>query len=139
MKFGAKICVQLGVTEMNNVWIILTMIFFHIVDDYRLQGILASMKQKKWWKQQEQYNDKYKYDYIVALLMHSFSWTFMIMLPIAFYYGFRLSVPFIVIFVLNVAIHCIVDDLKANKLKINLVLDQTIHIIQIIITAIVLL
>lgn len=124
---------------MNNVWIILTMIFFHIVDDYRLQGILASMKQKKWWKQQEQYNDKYKYDYIVALLMHSFSWTFMIMLPIAFYYGFRLSVPFIVIFVLNVAIHCIVDDLKANKLKINLVLDQTIHIIQIIITAIVLL
>lgn len=60
------------------------MLFCHIVDDYYLQGILASMKQKKWW--QENAPDKlYEYDYLIALLMHGFSWAFMIMLPIAYW------------------------------------------------------
>lgn len=43
--------------------IFLTMIFLHIVDDYYLQGILAQMKQKKFWKEQAP-DVKYKYDYI---------------------------------------------------------------------------
>lgn len=34
---------------MNNCFLLLLMIFLHIVDDYYLQGILASMKQKEWW------------------------------------------------------------------------------------------
>ena len=29
---------------------LLTMIFLHIVDDYYLQGVLAKMKQRKWWE-----------------------------------------------------------------------------------------
>lgn len=124
---------------MNNIFIVLMMIFCHIVDDYFLQGILASLKQKEWWKKQEQYKDLYKYDYIVALLMHSFSWTFMIMLPIAFINRFEIGVIFLIVFVLNVITHAIVDDLKANKFKINLIIDQTIHLIQIVITAVVLL
>ena len=61
--------------------ILLTMIFLHIVDDYYLQGILAQMKQKKFWKEQAP-DEKYKYDYIWALIMHGFSWAFMIMLPL---------------------------------------------------------
>lgn len=124
---------------MTKVFIVLTMIFLHIVDDYYLQGILASMKQKLWWRKQEQYTDKYKYDYIVALVMHSFSWAFMIMLPIAFISGFQVGTEFVVTFATNAILHGIVDDLKANKFKINLVQDQAIHVAQIIITALVLL
>jgi hypothetical protein len=79
---------------MNNFFVILLMIFCHIVDDYYLQGILASMKQKKWW--QENAPDKpYKYDYIWALIMHSFSWAFMIMLPIAFKTNFEIGIGFV--------------------------------------------
>lgn len=123
----------------NKIFIVILMIFCHIVDDYCLQGILASMKQKLWWTKQEQYADKYKHDYIVALLMHSFSWAFMIMLPIAIACSFQISALFIVIFFVNMIVHCVVDDLKANKLKINLIQDQTIHMLQIVLTAIVLL
>ena len=95
---------------MNKMFVALVMIFCHVIDDYCLQGILASMKQKSWWTQQEQYNDKYKYDHIVALLMHSFSWTFMIMLPISIVYGFEINMCFLVAFAINTAIHAFVDD-----------------------------
>lgn len=116
---------------------ILSMLFMHIVDDYYLQGILSSMKQKKWWISQKEYKPLYKYDYIVALFMHSFSWAFMIMLPIAIMLNFNISEGFFMALFVNMLIHCIVDDLKANKKKINLVVDQSIHIIQILITSII--
>lgn len=115
--------------------IFLTMIFFHIVDDYYLQGILAQMKQKKFWKEQAP-DELYKYDYIWALIMHAFSWTFMIMLPLIFVSP--ISPAFYVIFVVNLAIHAYVDNLKANKHKINLWQDQLIHLAQIILTFIIL-
>jgi hypothetical protein len=35
---------------------------------------------------------------------------------------------------LNAVIHAIIDDLKANKLKINLDVDQCLHGLQILIT-----
>ena len=106
----------------------------HIVDDYYLQGILTSMKQKAWWKKQESYKDRYKYDYIVALIMHSFSWAFMVMMPIAFVMSFSITIGFAVVFLVNTAVHCIVDNLKANQMKINLVQDQSIHVGQIVAT-----
>lgn len=71
--------------------------------------------------------------------MHSFSWAFMIMLPIIVISGFKIGMPFIIAFIVNTVIHGVVDDLKANKMKINLVQDQVIHVAQIIITAIILL
>lgn len=118
---------------MNNILLLFTMIFAHIIDDYCLQGILASMKQKSWWKNQEQYNDKYKHDYIIALAMHSFSWAFMIMCPILFTMPQQVRASFIIAFIVNVIIHAVVDDLKANKFKINLVQDQLIHLAQIVV------
>lgn len=124
---------------MNKVFIVLMMIFCHIIDDYKLQGILASMKQKKWWKEQKEYKNLYKYDYIWALITHSFSWSFMIMLPIAFIKSFEIGTAFLIMFVLNMIIHAVIDDLKANKFKINLIHDQLIHLIQIVVTAIILL
>ena len=117
----------------KNIFILLTMIFLHIIDDYKLQGILASMKQRKWWTEQKEYKNMYKYDYIVALITHSFSWTFMIMLPIAFLLHFNIG-WWVVAYVLNMIIHAFVDNLKANKFKINLVIDQSIHLTQIVVT-----
>ena len=114
-----------------KLFILFVMFFAHIVDDYYLQGILASLKQKTWWENQKSYKPMYKYDYIVALIMHAFSWSFMISLPIL-YLGFTKWIA--VAIILNTIIHGIVDDLKANKGKINLIVDQSIHIIQIVIT-----
>ena len=125
---------------MNYSFIVLLMIFCHIVDDYYLQaGLLSSMKQKLWWTKQEKYTEKYKHDYLVALIVHSFSWAFMIMLPIAFVYNFQVGVAFVITLIVNSIVHGIVDNLKANKFKINLVQDQSIHLVQIIITALILL
>lgn len=117
----------------NNIFILLSMIFLHIVDDYKLQGILANMKQKKWWREQKEYNSLYKNDYIIALVEHSFSWSFMIMLPIAVILHFNVG-WWLIAYIVNMVIHAFVDNLKANKLKINLVIDQLVHIVQIIIT-----
>lgn len=113
---------------------LLFMIFFHIVDDYYLQGVLAKMKQKSFWE-----NADYicKNDYITALQMHAFSWTFMVMLPIAFNLAFKINSFYLGAFVINFAIHAITDHLKANKKKISLCIDQTIHLLQILITFII--
>ena len=120
---------------MSNIFVVLLMLFCHIADDYYLQGWLASAKQKVWW-QENAPERMYKYDYIWALLMHSFSWSFMIMLPIAFAKGFDIGASFVVAVILNLSIHAFVDDLKANKRKINLWIDQIIHLFRISATAI---
>ena len=118
---------------MNTILIIMVMIFLHIVADYNLQGWLASAKQKSYWKEHAP-NELYKNDYIMALFMHSFQWTFMIMLPILFLLNFEIGADFILWFVFNVSLHMYVDHLKANMKIINLVEDQLIHILQIVIT-----
>ena len=118
---------------MGKTFVLLWMVFNHVFDDYHLQGILANMKQKSWW-QENAPQDMYKYDYIVALLMHSISWAFLIMLPIVVWNGFATNIGFEWAFIFNVAIHALVDDLKANKHRINLITDQSLHIMQIMIT-----
>ena len=121
---------------MNKIFIVLLMIFLHIVDDYYLQGWLANAKQRSWWEDNAP-DEMYKHDYIWALLMHSFSWSFMIMLPIAYMENFDVTVWFAVSLVCNALIHSIVDNAKANKKAINLITDQCIHILQIVVTALV--
>lgn len=121
---------------MKFVLVLLPMIFMHIVDDYYLQGWLASAKQKSWWEKNAP--DKlYKNDYIMALFMHSFSWTYLIMIPIIIYSlasGIGLKEWLINPYLANIGIHAIVDDAKANKKQINLIQDQITHLIQIIVT-----
>ena len=113
------------------------MLFCHIVDDYYLQGWLASAKQKSWWEKNNP-NPLYKNDYIAALFEHAFSWTFMIHLPLIIIMvitGKYIALPlFSILFAVNWAIHVITDDAKANKLKINLIQDQLVHICQIFVT-----
>ena len=119
---------------MNNVFIILCMIFCHIIADYNLQGWLASAKQKSYWEKNAP-DQMYKHDYICALVMHSFSWTFMIMLPLMYAVGFKVNSFLLFLFISNVLLHAITDDFKANKKVLNLWQDQSIHMCQIVITA----
>lgn len=114
---------------------VLSMVFCHIVDDYGLQGVLAQLKQKNWWRESKQYKPLYRHDYICALIMHSFSWSFMIMLPIALKMRFNVGINFAVAVIINTAIHAIVDDSKANKKRISLWVDQLTHMLQIAVTA----
>lgn len=120
--------------------ILLTMLFLHIVDDYYLQGILAQMKQKSWWKENAP-DELYKNDYKVALLEHAFSWTFMIMLPITVTMIIQdnyINTIYIICFIMNWMLHTVIDHLKANRKTINLVVDQSCHVLQIVVTWIVL-
>lgn len=118
---------------MNKGYILLLMIFCHIFDDYYLQGILASMKQRTWWEKNAP-EKMYKHDYLPALFAHAFSWTFMIMLPIAWYYNFQLNILFYVVFVSNIICHAFVDHQKANIKTINLIIDQISHLFMILLT-----
>ena len=114
---------------------VLSMIFCHVIDDYGLQGILAQLKQKSYWRKDRQYKPLYRYDYICALIMHSFSWSFMIMLPIALKMSFNIGIDFLICIIINTVIHAITDNFKANKFRINLWTDQLIHMLQIAVTA----
>lgn len=109
----------------------LTMVFLHIIADFLVQNdVLIKLKQKKTW---EEYNEsgRYTYDYIPALLAHSFSWAFITFLPLLYYKNIIL---YCITIIVNTVIHAYIDDLKCNKFKINLIEDQLFHLIQISMT-----
>ena len=118
---------------MNSYFLLVAMIFMHIVDDFYLQRILASMKQRKWWVDNVPSGEfaMYQYDYIWALIMHGFSWAFMVMLPIAINMSFQVDLRFVGCMFAHALFHAVVDDMKANKKIINLWIDQFLHMIQI--------
>lgn len=115
--------------------LLIFMIFAHITDDYYLQGWLASAKTKK-WREKNAPDKLYSKDYIMALFCHSLSWSIMVFLPILIYSLYnQIDLDwFYLVLPINLIIHAIIDDLKANKFKINLIIDQSIHFIQIFIT-----
>lgn len=121
--------------------ILFLMFLLHIIDDFVLQPIcLNKLKQKDWWEREVGTKEHgmplmYKNDYKMALFIHALSWSIVINLPwFLFISGFIIGLSIL----LNCIIHYIVDDLKANKKKINLVEDQLIHFIQISLTWIIL-
>lgn len=118
--------------------VVFLMILLHIIDDFVFQPIcLSKLKQKQYWidacKNQNLDYEKYQNDYITALLIHGLSWSIMIHLPLFYFFDLN-DVSLILSILINTIIHAWIDDMKANKLKINLDIDQTIHIFQIIIT-----
>lgn len=122
-----------------KLFILFAMLFCHIVDDFYLQSVLAKMKQKQWWKENAP-KELYKNDYKVALIVHAMSWSFMILLPLVIYtmyiHGHTTFwyVGYPLYFIWNVVMHAWIDNQKANKHEINLIIDQICHIVQIIIT-----
>jgi hypothetical protein len=116
---------------MSNIFVICLMLFMHVLDDYVLQApCLCNLKQRDFWKKNAP-EEQYKKDYIVALIMHSLSWSFMIMLPIALALDFNVGWGFAFFFIFNTAFHALIDHLKANLKLINLWVDQSCHMIQI--------
>lgn len=109
---------------------LVVMILAHLVADYTLQGWLADGKQKSWWRKAcgGEVPDKYRNDYKAALLCHSIYWSILVCAPLCSWDWFFAAVA------ANSAVHYFVDDLKANKLKINLVQDQLCHLGQILLT-----
>lgn len=119
---------------MSIYFVLASMVFMHIIDDYVLQApCLCSLKQRSFWEKNAP-ERLYRFDYFAALFMHGFSWAFMTMLPIAFVLNFDIGFAFFATLCFNTLIHACVDDLKANQCRINLCVDQFIHITQIITT-----
>lgn len=119
-----------------SLFAILSMVFLHIIDDFFIQscGFLAMGKQRGWWEKNAP-DPLYKHDYIMALIMHSLSWSFSIMIPVAYSLHFDVGALFLIVFLINALVHGIVDHLKANCHALNLIQDQMIHLIQIMLTA----
>lgn len=123
---------------VKAILLLIIMIYCHLIDDYVLQGILAKLKQRNYWvgATGPKY-EKYKYDYIVALICHALEWSITISIPILvlFYCNPKiiLGIIIIVAIIVNTIIHSIVDHLKANEFMINLVIDQSIHLLQIVV------
>ena len=118
----------------NKFFILILMLFLHVLEDFHLQGILASMKQIRWWEKQvgSEYLGKYAYDWVPSLLAHAFEWTFMIMIPIFLTREFTYLTALMIMS--NTIFHFVVDNSKCNLLKINLVTDQILHLVQILFT-----
>jgi hypothetical protein len=108
--------------------VLVAMMFCHIIDDYKMQGILASMKQKKWWEKNAP--DK--------LYRKAFSWTCSIHIPVLIYclatQTHKDAIIYAVVFLFNWFLHAVIDNAKANQFKINLIQDQLLHIVQIFLT-----
>ncbi len=127
-----------------KILILFIVLYLHIYDDYYAQGILANMKQREWWEKQytgsiankDKQRELYGKDYLMALAEHAFSWVFITHLPylIMIVINPALVPLYIVSIIVNTVIHAIVDDMKANKKKINLITDQSIHFGQILVT-----
>lgn len=120
----------------------------HLIADYTMQGVLASLKQRKWWseelkklaystkepktpEEQELIFSHYRYDYLAGLACHAMMWSIMMCLPLLL-----VCTPsaFSAAVVTNTVVHMVVDDLKANLCCINLWQDQLLHIAQITVT-----
>lgn len=126
-------------------WKLLILMFIcHVIDDFVLQPIcLSKLKQKDWWFDNVFIDDDgnydfkkqefYKNDYKIALLIHSLSWSAMILLPLLFLTP-TAGISVFCIWIANAMIHYITDDLKANEKKITLVQDQIVHFVQIFLT-----
>ena len=121
-----------------STFILFSMIFCHIIADFHIQNsFMAEFKQKKAWRGFGK--ERYSRDWIPVLVIHAFSWSFFTFLPLL-YYVYTKDITFNTltdIILLNAIVHFIVDDQKCNRFTINLIVDQEIHILQIVLTFIV--
>lgn len=119
---------------IQYLFILFAMLFCHLLDDYKLQGILANMKQRDWWRENAP-QSLYENDYKIALIEHAFSWSFSISVPlviVAFVQRNDILLAFCIgSYFFNTVMHAFIDDLKANQHAINLIQDQLAHFVQI--------
>ena len=128
-------------------FIFIAMVLLHILEDFHLQGILANMKQKSWWRSEcvklgiTYDSSKYRHDYIASLIIHALENSIFIALPliidglIATFTtnpNNSLFIGWVFIIFANTIVHAIIDDFKCNSKGINLIVDQILHFIFII-------
>ena len=129
-----------------KIFILFLMLLMHYIEDFHLQGCLANLKQKKWWEKQMSDNDMhshyalehsiYRNDYKMSLFAHSIENALFVMLPLIIdllitefiHYLQNTWILFIPSTILICVSHYLIDDLKANEMKINLVQDQLYHL-----------
>lgn len=115
---------------LTKLVLFVVMLEAHIIVDFHMQGLLAKLKQVSEWLKHPEYGEMYKNDWAIAMWLHAFEWTFVIMLPLAYLHHWEITKTFVICFVVNMVVHAVTDHLKANMRVISLVADQTIHIIQ---------
>ena len=115
----------------------ITILFFHIIADYSLQGVLAQMKTVRFWKDLKERESKRKdgfkistKDWLMPMIEHSFMWSFIVHLPIIIFYTIN---PITILFsiIIHTCFHILIDNFKANTNDINLIADQIFHMVQI--------
>lgn len=120
---------------MNNGILLLLIIFLHVVADFNMQGVMADLKQKDFWKK---YDKKYQFDYVMPLIGHAFQWSFTIHLPVIIAAVATqkdcLELYACMSIVFHTILHAWIDTLKANDHKTTLIQDQFYHMLQIILT-----
>lgn len=134
-------------TVETMVLLFTAMLFCHCLYDFHIQGILAQMKQKDWWydqfakvsqKQPEREVSEiirtYGHDFGVALFIHGFEWAVFVAIPL-FAYAWLHGLAYTIILVMipvNAVLHAVIDDMKCNKMELNLAQDQLCHMCQIV-------
>lgn len=127
-----------------RIFMFLLMVLIHMIVDFNLQGHLSTWKQRSWWE--KNYPDKlYENDWKICLNLHAFEWGIAIMMPYFVRALFFSPIPatktdevmvaLSLVAIVNSKIHAYIDDKKCNKKSINLTLDQTYHILQLLVTA----
>ena len=129
-----------------KIFILFLMLLMHYIEDFHLQGCLANLKQKKWWEKQISNIDMhshyilehsiYRNDYKMSLFAHSIENALFVMLPLIidmliseFIHCLQNTwILFIPSTILICVSHYLIDDSKANKMKINLIQDQLYHL-----------
>lgn len=121
---------------MNTVQLIILILVLHFISDFNLQigAGLHETKQKEWWTRMFKDhgiidNKRYRNDWLVCLLIHSFVWTVVTFAPLIWLHGNEFTTYIVLTF--EFVIHAMVDHVKANDKIINLAQDQMFHLVQI--------
>lgn len=128
---------------MTPTKLFILLIALHLLADFNLQvqGGMDKFKCRDWWIEQtskpvwgssaEQFR-KYRFDYHAGMFCHALMWSIVTFAPLLWMAPGWWSV--LLILVPNIAVHHVVDHLKANRYRLNLVQDQLIHLAQIVVT-----
>ena len=126
---------MVDLTRLTLDQVLFVMIGMHVFADFICQGWFLNGKQKTWWQKmcrqdlgQELEQTKYRYDYLVGIVLHSLFWSMLVCMPFFCWTSLWKAV------LLNTAFHAVVDDLKANRGVLNLIQDQALHLLQIFVT-----
>ena len=115
---------------MSAILLLVLMVALHTIEDFHVQGIMAQMKQRSWWVNNAP-SPKYRYDHLPVILLHGLEWAVFVSLPLMWASDWSLPDWFCALIAAMGLVHSVIDHLKANMLKINLVQGQALHMVQI--------